>query len=684
MSRVSPPARFKRERYCYAYDDDNVLLHHPTEDVSTYQLRFQLKLDRSAGGTPVTIGELKRAVHARHLIPLEAIVIVPCSARGTVAPRAQPLSDERVIKYVIDNRIYHDCIVVDEREHFALRFKRVVPRACEVWRDGTVGLDELEDAVVCRCLEFASASGLARFFMCARRCRALSRAAPVWTAARAQYRLSPVTPLTSALAGQLTLWSQNWASYHVTPDLAAGLGLFAVGDFVRSRSGGVRLPHAARQAVARLHATAEEELRAPPRLDAPAPVVRWLRCERTVRKKSYDQEPPSDVDEDEWNDREPTKITVFDDDDKITGGGYGQLDMDCETDLCIRGKANVTFYGSIDLFCDSGNFGYRVHAKLRVEWLDGTRPLPKRKARAAASAKLAKHQPKGAVVLQFFQEHADMGDDEEHTADGPALDRLGSLLVGEEIPRRVTLQLLWRLSCAQFRSTHCMHNYVDASSAFMAFKPCFFHAGAGRDEDRDGAGVEEEEEEEEEDDDEDEDDEDDHDDDDHHHSDDSDDDLGYESPSVETYKMARSKQLAVLDDLTHIRCPADNEAWWRKAANIDFDVDGSPLERPANNGKGKSASTEGSGVPMNKGKGKKRAGADDSEAPAKKPNTSSLDLEVGAPVHARYCSHDSHFYPGVIEEVKRPGEASVKYTVVWDEDGSVTSNIPASRVRAAL
>ena len=62
MSRVSPPARFKRERYCYAYDDDNVLLHHPTEDVSTYQLRFQLKLDRSAGGTPVTIGELKRAV----------------------------------------------------------------------------------------------------------------------------------------------------------------------------------------------------------------------------------------------------------------------------------------------------------------------------------------------------------------------------------------------------------------------------------------------------------------------------------------------------------------------------------------------------------------------------------------------------------------------------------------------
>ena len=141
-------------------------------------------------------------------------------------------------------------------------------------------------------------------------------------------------------------------------------------------------------------------------MHSPAPVVRWLRCERTVRKKSYDQEPPSDVDEDEWNDREPTKITVFDD----YGGGYGQSRMDCETDLCIRGKANVTFYGSIDLFCDGGNFGYRVRAKLRVEWLDGTRPLPKRKARAAASAKSTKHQPKGAVVLQFFQEHADMGE----------------------------------------------------------------------------------------------------------------------------------------------------------------------------------------------------------------------------------------------------------------------------------
>ena len=185
------------------------------------------------------------------------------------------LSDERVIKYVIDNRIYHDCIVVDEREHFALRFKRVVPRACEVWRGGTVGLDELEDAVVCRCLEFASASGLARFFMCARRCRALSRAAPVWTAARAQYRLSAVTPLRSALAGQLTLWSRMGV-VPVTPDLAAGLGsspsaTLCARDRAASDS---RTPRARRS---RDCATAEEE-RGAPRLDAPAPVVRWFRC----------------------------------------------------------------------------------------------------------------------------------------------------------------------------------------------------------------------------------------------------------------------------------------------------------------------------------------------------------------------------------------------------------------------
>ena len=60
-------------------------------------------------------------------------------------------------------------------------------------------------------------------------------------------------------------------------------------------------------------------------------------------------------------------------------------------------------------------------------------------------------------------------------------------------------------------------------------------------------------------------------------------------------------------------------------------------------------------------------------------------LFAGARVEARYCTHDKAYYAGKVEQVhSSPGLSSVKYTVVWDEDGSVTSNIPASRVRAAL
>ena len=57
-------------------------------------------------------------------------------------------------------------------------------------------------------------------------------------------------------------------------------------------------------------------------------------------------------------------------------------------------------------------------------------------------------------------------------------------------------------------------------------------------------------------------------------------------------------------------------------------------------------------------------------------------LTKGEAVEARYCAHDKTYYKGTIDTVMYKNEKDVKYHVIWDDDGSMSRNIPASRVRA--
>lgn len=45
-------------------------------------------------------------------------------------------------------------------------------------------------------------------------------------------------------------------------------------------------------------------------------------------------------------------------------------------------------------------------------------------------------------------------------------------------------------------------------------------------------------------------------------------------------------------------------------------------------------------------------------------------------VLARYCAHDPVFYPGVVAEVGANGKCSI----IWDEDDTITKNVPRQRV----
>jgi hypothetical protein len=56
-------------------------------------------------------------------------------------------------------------------------------------------------------------------------------------------------------------------------------------------------------------------------------------------------------------------------------------------------------------------------------------------------------------------------------------------------------------------------------------------------------------------------------------------------------------------------------------------------------------------------------------------------LVKGEAVEARYCAHDKTYYRGTVDTVITSA-GTTKYHVVWDDDGSVSRNIPASRVRA--
>ena len=78
---------------------------------------------------------------------------------------------------------------------------------------------------------------------------------------------------------------------------------------------------------------------------------------------------------------------------------------------------------------------------------------------------------------------------------------------------------------------------------------------------------------------------------------------------------------------------------------------------------------------------------DDSAEPARKKNKRAATPSTPPPpqehfakgdlVLARYCSHDPVFYPGVVAEVSPNGKCSI----IWDEDDTITKNVPRQRVR---